>query len=79
MLKLRLKKCGKKKQPAYRVVIMEARNRRDGRAIDQVGYYNTLTKQSWLNKNKIIEWLNCGVQPTETVQSLLKKSNILNS
>ena len=79
MLKLRLKKCGKKKQPAYRVVIMEARNRRDGRAIDQVGYYNTLTKQSWLNKNKIIEWLNYGVQPTETVQSLLKKSNILNS
>lgn len=79
MLKLRLKKCGRKKQPAYRVVIMEARNRRDGRAIDQVGYYNTLTKQSWLNKNKIIEWLNYGVQPTETVQSLLKKSNILNS
>lgn len=46
MLKLRLKKCGRKKQPAYRVVVMEASNRRDGRAIDQVGYYNTITKQS---------------------------------
>lgn len=67
MLKLRLKKCGRKKQPAYRVVVMEASNRRDGRAIDQVGYYNTITKQSWFDTTKIIKWLSYGVQPTETV------------
>lgn len=66
MLKLRLKKCGRKKQPAYRVVVMEASNRRDGRAIDQVGYYNTITKQSWFDTTKIIKWLSYGVQPTET-------------
>jgi small subunit ribosomal protein S16 len=77
MLKLRLKKCGRKKQPAYRVVVMEASNRRDGRAIDQVGYYNTITKQSWFDTTKIIKWLSYGVQPTETVQNLLKKSKII--
>ena len=56
---------------------MEASNRRDGRAIDQVGYYNTITKQSWFDTTKIIKWLSYGVQPTETVQNLLKKSKII--
>ena len=77
MLKLRLKKGGRKKQPAYRLVIMEASSRRDGRAIDQVGYYNTITKQSHFDVSKIIKWLNYGVQPTETVQNLLKKAKII--
>ena len=77
MLKLRLKKGGRKKQPAYRLVIMEANSRRDGRAIDQVGYYNTITKQSYFDVPKIIKWLNYGVQPTETVQNLLKKAKII--
>ena len=77
MLKLRFKKGGRKKQPAYRLVIMEASSRRDGRAIDQVGYYNTITKQSHFDVPKIIKWLNYGVQPTETVQNLLKKAKII--
>nr|WAJ57507.1 ribosomal protein S16 [Actinocyclus sp. (in: diatoms)] len=77
MLKLRLKRIGRKKQPAYRLVVMKSTTRRDGRPIDQVGYYNTITKQSYFDTNKIIKWLNCGVKPTETVFQLLKKANII--
>ena len=77
MLKLRLKRNGRKRQPAYRLVIMESTIRRDGRPVDEVGYYNPITKQSYFNQDKIIKWLNYGVQPTETVFQLLKKSNLL--
>ena len=77
MLKLRLKRIGKKKQPAYRLVIMESRTRRDGRAIDQVGYYNPITKQSYFEVDKITKWLKIGVKPSETVQNLLKKAKII--
>lgn len=77
MLKLRLKRIGKKKQPAYRLVIMESRTRRDGRAIDQVGYYNPITKQSYFEVEKITKWLKIGVKPSETVQNLLKKAKII--
>jgi small subunit ribosomal protein S16 len=77
MLKLRLKRNGRKRQPSYRLVIMESTSRRNGRPIDEVGYYNPITKQSYFNQDKIIKWLNYGVQPTETVFQLLKKSNLL--
>jgi small subunit ribosomal protein S16 len=76
MLKLRLKKIGRKRQPAYRLVIMKSTTRRDGRPIDEVGYYNPITKQSHFDLLKIEKWLNYGVQPTETVSQLLKKANI---
>jgi len=77
MLKLRLKRTGKKRAPSYRVVVMENTMRRDGRPIDEVGFYNTITKQSKLDASKIIKWLEIGVKPTETVASLLKKANII--
>lgn len=77
MLKLRLKRIGRKKQPAYRVVVMNSITRRDGRPIDQVGYYNPITKKSYFDNDKIIQWLDCGVKPTETVFQLLKKANII--
>lgn len=73
MLKLRLKKIGRKRHPFYRLVIMENANRRDGRSIDEVGYYNVLTKKLVLNKSKIEKWLTVGVKPTRTVLSLLMK------
>lgn len=79
MLKLRLKRHGRKKQPSYRLVIMESTSRRNGRSIDEVGYYNPITKESYFNQDKIIQWLKYGVQPTETVFQLLKKSNLINS
>jgi small subunit ribosomal protein S16 len=77
MLKLRLKKMGRKRQPSYRLVIMETHNRRDGRAIDEVGYYNPITKESSINSEKIVKWLQDGVKPTDTVKELLKKAKIL--
>jgi small subunit ribosomal protein S16 len=77
MLKLRLTRMGRKKQPVYRLVIMEHTSRRDGRPIEQVGYYNPLTKESKFHVEKIQKWLNHGVKPTETVYYLLKKAKII--
>jgi len=76
MLKLRLKRSGRKKQPSYRLVVMENTTRRDGRPVEQVGYYNTLTKESYFDVSKIKKWLDVGVQPTQTVLNLL---NLLNN
>jgi len=56
---------------------MENSARRDGRPVEQVGYYNPLTKQSHFEIEKIRKWLNCGVKPTQTVQDLLRKAQII--
>ena len=77
MLKLRLKRLGKKRSPSYRLVVMENTCRRDGRPIDEVGYYNPITKKSEFEVDKIKKWLGYGVQPTDTVLTLLKKSEII--
>jgi len=77
MLKLRLKRIGKKRSPSYRLVIMENTFRRDGRPIEELGYYNPLTKQYKFDDEKIKKWLSYGVKPTETVLNLLKKADIV--
>ena len=77
MLKLRLKRLGKKRSPFYRLVIMENTARRNGRPIDEVGYYNPMTKQFKFDSEKIQQWLSYGVKPTETVFHLLKKAKII--
>lgn len=77
MLKLRLKRAGRKRSPAYRLVIMENTYRRDGRPIEEVGYYNPITKQYKFDGEKIKKWLSYGVKPTETVSNLLKKAEII--
>ena len=77
MLKLRLKRGGRKRQPAYRLVVMTNDTKRDGRPIDQVGYYNQITKESKFDNDKIVNWLNQGVKPTQTVENLLKKAKII--
>ena len=77
MLKLRLKRIGRKRSPSYRLVIMENTCRRDGKPVDEVGYYNSISKQYKFETEKIEKWLGYGVQPTETVLSLLKKANII--
>lgn len=79
MLKLRLKRAGKKRSPSYRLVIMESTSRRDGRPVEEVGYYNPITKQYKFDVERIKKRLNDGVQPTETVASLLKKADIIKS
>lgn len=77
MLKIRLKRIGRKRSPSYRLVIMENTARRDGRPIEEVGYYNPTTKQYKFDREKIKKWFNYGVQPTETVSYLLKKAEII--
>ena len=77
MIKLRLKKYGRKGQISYRVVVMPSANKRDGRPIEELGFYNPRTKESNLNMARIQIRLNQGAQPTSTVANLLKKAGAL--
>lgn len=77
MLKLRLKRFGRKKLACYRVVVMESTSRRDGKPIKEVGLYNPITDQIKLNTEEILVLLKNGVKPTKTVYNLLLKTNIL--
>jgi small subunit ribosomal protein S16 len=78
-VKIRLKRMGKKKAPSYRVVVADARSPRDGRIIENIGWYNPLVEPSaiHINEEKAISWLKNGAQPTESVTSLLKRTGIL--
>ena len=79
MVKIRLRRMGMKKAPFYRVVVADSRYPRDGRFIEEIGYYNPTTDPAEININaeKAAEWLKKGAQPTDTVKSLLKKSGIV--
>jgi len=77
MLKLRLKRIGRKGSPSYRLVIMENTCRRDGRPVEEVGYYDPISKNYKFDQEKIKKWLTYGVKPTETVLNLLKKADII--
>lgn len=79
MLKLRLKRCGRKKQPFYKIVVMQNTSRRDGYAIEELGFFNPIDKTLKINKERIITRLNQGVQPTAILISLLKKAKIFKS
>ena len=76
MVKLRLMRMGKKKQPTYRVVAADARSPRNGRFIEIIGHYNPRTEPSTvvIDNDKAVHWLSEGAQPTESVQKLLKIS-----
>lgn len=76
MVKLRLKRFGKKKQPSYRLVAIDSRARRDGRPLEELGFYNPRTKETRLDVPKIVQRLKEGAQPTETVRSLLNKAQV---
>lgn len=73
MVKLRLTRKGKKKQPTYRVVAADSRKQRDGRFIEILGHYNPMVEPPTLvlKEDKIADWLNKGAQPTEAVKRLL--------
>ena len=79
MVKIRLRRMGKKKAPFYRVVVADSRYPRDGRFIDEIGYYDPLTAPAKIeiNAEKANEWLNKGATPTETVKALLVKAEII--
>jgi len=76
MIKLRLKRFGKKREPSYRIVAMNNDTRRDGRPLEELGFYNPRTKEVRLNVEGIIKRLQHGAQPTETVRSILNKNNV---
>ena len=78
MVKIRLKRMGANKKPFYRVVVSDSRSPRDGRFIEEVGYYNPLVEPPVININeeKVTKWLSNGAQPTDTVRALLKKAVI---
>lgn len=76
MVKIRLKRMGAKKAPFYRVVVADSRFPRDGRFIEQIGYYNPMTDPAEIviDSEKANSWIANGAQPTETVRRLLKKA-----
>nr|YP_010165888.1 ribosomal protein S16 [Pollia japonica]QRV59835.1 ribosomal protein S16 [Pollia japonica] len=75
MLKLRLKRCGRK-QRIYRIVAIDVRSRREGRDLRKVGFYDPIKNQTYLNLPAILYFLEKGAQPTGTVYDILKKAEI---
>lgn len=78
-VKIRLKRVGKKKAPTYRVVVADARSPRDGRIIENIGWYNPLVEPSaiTIDEEKVLYWLKVGAQPTESVTLLLKRTGVM--
>ena len=78
-VKIRLKRMGMKKKPFYRVIIADDRSPRDGRFVEEIGYYNPMTKPAEIkvDADRAKYWLGVGAQPTDTVRILLKKSGAI--
>ena len=78
-VKIRLRRMGAKKAPFYRVVVADSRYPRDGRFIEEIGYYNPMKDPAEIkiDAEKAQKWIANGAQPTDTVKVLLKKSDIL--
>lgn len=76
--KIRLRRLGAKKSPFYRIVVADSRAPRDGRFIEELGYYNPRTspEEIKLDDEKALHWLQTGAQPSETVKSLFKKTGL---
>ncbi len=72
MVKIRLKRMGRKKVPIYKIVVSDGKAKRDGRAIDIIGTYNPKSKEIKVDRQKVDEWLKKGAQPTERVSAILK-------
>ena len=78
--KIRLKRIGRRNRPFYRMVVMDSRNRRDGAAIEQLGWFNPLElddeKNYALKEDRVLHWLQEGAQTTETAHNLLKRTGL---
>ncbi len=79
MVKIRLKRVGAKKAPKYRVVVADERMPRDGRFIEEIGYYDPMTNPATVkvDAEKAQKWIKNGAQPSDTVRSLLKREGII--
>lgn len=78
MVRIRLLRTGKRKQPAYRVVVSDQRSPRDGRFIEILGHYNPLTNPSQIeiDEERSLHWLSKGAQPSDSATALLKRMGI---
>ncbi|BCS81574.1 30S ribosomal protein S16 [Anaerocellum diazotrophicum] len=78
-VRIRLKRMGAKNNPFYRIVVADSRTPRDGKTIDEIGYYNPLKNPADIKVDveKAKKWLSCGAQPTDTVKILLKKAGVI--
>jgi len=78
-VKIRLKRVGSKKNPFFRVVVADSRSPRDGRFIEEIGYYSPLSDpvEVKIDVEKAKDWLSKGAQPTDTARALLKKSGVI--
>ncbi|MDX2242453.1 MAG: 30S ribosomal protein S16 [Leptolyngbyaceae cyanobacterium bins.302] len=76
MIKLRLKRFGKKREVSYRIVAMHSTSRRDGRPLEELGFFNPRTDEVRLDVPAIVKRLKEGAQPTDTVRSILEKQNV---
>ena len=79
MVKIRLKRLGAKKAPFYRIVVADSRYPRDGRFIEEIGYYDPTTEPTTLkvDAEKVQKWVSTGAQPTDTVKAIFKKNGVL--
>jgi len=78
MVKIRLMRTGMKKAPSYRIVVADARSPRDGRIVENIGWYNPRTEPSTItiDEEKALKWLSVGAQPTDSVRSLFERIGI---
>jgi small subunit ribosomal protein S16 len=76
MIKLRLKRFGKKREVSYRIVAMHSTTRRDGRPLEELGFYNPRTDETRLDVPAIVKRLKDGAQPTDTVRAILTKAQV---
>lgn len=77
MIKLRLKRYGRKQKPSYRIIAIDSRSRREGRALKEVGFYDPIKNDTQLDIPSILNLLKTGAQPTETVKYIFYKAGIL--
>ena len=73
MLKIRLKRYGRKKQAVYRIIVIDSKKRRDGKALEEVGFYNPFTKETKINTERIKHRISQGAQLTNTVNNIVNK------
>nr|ARK37806.1 ribosomal protein S16 [Hevea brasiliensis] len=76
MVKLRLKRCGRKQRVVYRIVAIDVRSRREGRDLRKVGFYDPIKNQTYLNVPAILYFLEKGAQPTGTVHDILRNAGV---
>ena len=78
-VKIRLKRMGAKKTPFYRLVVADSRSPRDGRFIEEIGYYNPVANPAvvQIDEEKALKWILTGAQPTDTVRNLLSKAGVM--